>query len=108
MAESYIQGSASYIFSGQVLKFEAAAGKKLYAIDGDNFFNLSDAAFTDTGITEKVAMELMLFDDGLNKISAKISSSLEQIPNRDHCSFRFDASLPFTFDFVYCELGFLP
>ena len=106
--ESYFQGSAGCSFNGNVLRFITSAGRRLYSYDAENCFALESTVFTATGFDEELSLELMLFNNGLDKISAEISGGLKQIPDKEIISYWTSLSVPFSFDLVYLEFGFLP
>ncbi|MBI9109454.1 MAG: hypothetical protein JEZ04_22100 [Spirochaetales bacterium] len=106
--EFYAQCSAAWSFSGNVLHLKTSAGRMLYTAESENFFDLKSEALTTFGVNETICLELMLFDDGLNKVSAEISSGLKQIPEIAQNSWWSVISVPFSFDFIFFELGFLP
>ncbi len=108
LTEYYAELSAAFALKGNVLRVEAAGGNMLYTNDAVNFFNLKNLAFTEFGFKEKIELELMLFSNSLNKISADLTAGFKHIPSLGHNSWYAEAAIPFSFDLAWCEFGFIP
>jgi len=106
--ESYAAADAAFSLDGNTLHTSIKGGWLLNSMDSDNFLDLKSTSFTAFELIEEISLELMIADDGLGKVSAEITAGLRQLPERSHNAWSISAAVPISFDFVYCELGFLP
>jgi hypothetical protein len=107
LLESYAIAEAAFSSEGNILHTSIKGGGLLNTTDSNNFLDLKSTSFTAFELREKISIELMIADDGLNKGSAEITAGLMQLPERSHYSWSISVAVPINIDLVYCELGFL-